>query len=302
MVSEDSQYLGRFPVVHRLLDLGDLHDPRHREVPAEFHQLDDSNELLEVLPLRSSQWVLLEERNDLGAEILKPVDVKPKEILPVVVTSPIPIDPPATEKVDQSFQRVTTRLSLYDIEGWPHLPLESHLVTTVDGAAEAAFPIHEAHDPSDGLEPFLLVFRTRRIVTVHVTTVSVGSDTAGTARYTGFPAYSRLRTARSPVRGAASPACLGTSYLRHICYYRSIAQTKSVLEQRGGHFCRPPHVAMRVGLYLRRELARGARRAVSEGSRWTSLLIVRTARIVTSVEVPSDARSSQHTAEFCNGL
>src|SRR6266496_3535830 len=32
----------------------------------------------------------------------------------------------------------------------------------------------------------------------------------------GFPAYSRLRTAGSPVRGAAPPACLGASYLRTV--------------------------------------------------------------------------------------
>src|SRR5919108_1018812 len=32
----------------------------------------------------------------------------------------------------------------------------------------------------------------------------------------GFPAYSRLRTARSPVRGAAPRACLGDSYLRTV--------------------------------------------------------------------------------------
>ena len=32
----------------------------------------------------------------------------------------------------------------------------------------------------------------------------------------GFPAYSRLRTAPSPVRGAAPPACLGASYLRTV--------------------------------------------------------------------------------------
>src|SRR5437870_2017615 len=36
--------------------------------------------------------------------------------------------------------------------------------------------------------------------------------------YTAFPAYSRLRTAASPLRGAAPPACQGASYLRHCCY------------------------------------------------------------------------------------
>jgi hypothetical protein len=58
-------------------------------------------------------------------------------------------------------------------------------------------------------ESFLLVFRTCRIVTANE---AVAQDSPG------FPAYSRLRTARSPVRGAAPPACLGASYLRHVCY------------------------------------------------------------------------------------
>src|SRR5215216_4545351 len=32
----------------------------------------------------------------------------------------------------------------------------------------------------------------------------------------GFPAYSRLRTASSPMRGAAPLSCLGASYLRTV--------------------------------------------------------------------------------------
>jgi hypothetical protein len=43
---------------------------------------------------------------------------------------------------------------------------------------------------------FLLIFRTRRVVTV------CNSQTSS-AGYTGFPAYSRLRTTSSPMRGAA---------------------------------------------------------------------------------------------------
>jgi hypothetical protein len=216
MVSEDSQGLRRFPVVHRLSDLRNLDDARHRQVPMQFHQGDDPDELVEVLPLRSPKWVLLEERNDLRAEILESVNVEPEEILTVIVASPIPVDLAAAEESAEVLQRVTARLSLDDVERWSYLPLESHLVTRVDGAAETALSIHEAHDPSSGLEPFLLVFRTRRIVTLHVITVVRGNDTSGTARCTGFPAYSRLRTTPSPVRGAAPSACLRASYLRTV--------------------------------------------------------------------------------------
>ena len=176
MVSEDSQGLGWFPVIHRLGDLRDLDDSIHREVTTEFHQLDDPYELLEVQPLRSSQWVLSKEGNDPGADIIESVDIVPEQILPVIVTSSVAIDSAAPEEPNQFLESITTRLSLYDIERRSHLPTESHLVTPIDGAAEAAFSIHETHNPSCGLEPFLLVFRTRRIVTAHVMTLERGTD------------------------------------------------------------------------------------------------------------------------------
>lgn len=98
MVSEDSQSLGWFAVIHRLLDFRDLDDSIDRHMSAELHQLGDPYELLEVSSLRSSQWILEEERHDLRAEILEPIDVEPEEILLVVVTSPVDIDLPASEE------------------------------------------------------------------------------------------------------------------------------------------------------------------------------------------------------------
>jgi hypothetical protein len=177
MASEDSQDLGRFPVIHHLRDLRNLDDSFHREVPTELHQLDDPYELREVLLFRSSKWVLSEERNDPGTEILESIDVVPEEILAMIVTSAIAVDPAAPKEPNQLLESITTRLSLYDIKCWSHLPSESHLVTSINGAAEAAFSIHETHNPSCGREPFLLVFRTRRIVTVHISTLERGADT-----------------------------------------------------------------------------------------------------------------------------
>jgi hypothetical protein len=116
MVSEDSQRLGGFPMIHRLSDLRDLDDSFHREMPTEFHQVDNAYELLEVPPLRSPQWVLSKERDDLGAEVVETVNVVPKEILAVIITSPVPIDPAATEEPNQFLESITTRLSLYDVE------------------------------------------------------------------------------------------------------------------------------------------------------------------------------------------
>jgi hypothetical protein len=165
MVSEDSQNLGWLPVVHRLLDLRDLDDPGGREMLAHLHQSDDPCELLEVVPLRSPQWVLPEERHDPGAEVIESVDVVSEEILTMIITSAIPIDPATAEESNQLLERIATRRSLHDVERRSYLPTKRHLAIPVDGAAEAALSIHEPHDPSDGREPFLLVFRTLHVVT-----------------------------------------------------------------------------------------------------------------------------------------
>ncbi len=214
MASEDSQHLGWFPMVHRLSDLRDLDDSIHREMPAELHELNDGCELLEVVTLRSSQRVFQEERHDHVAEVAEPLHAIPKEILAVIVAPTVQENLAAAEESHELFEDVTTRFALHDSKFGANLPSKGHLAAPVDGAAKAAFSIYETHDPSDGLEPFLLVFRTPRIVTpLHSRTVTIGSDIkASSWGYSGFPAYSRLRTAQSPVRGAAPP-CLPGGFL-----------------------------------------------------------------------------------------
>ena len=71
----------------------------------------------------------------------------------------------ASEEADKVFQDVATRCALYNGKFWPNLPLERHLVASVDGNAETASSIYEPDNPADFLEPFLLVFRTDCIVT-----------------------------------------------------------------------------------------------------------------------------------------
>jgi hypothetical protein len=70
---------------------------------------------------------------------------------------------------------------------------------TVEPDGEAAFSVYKADDPATELDqPFLLVFRIAR----HVVTVDTTSDVASSAGYPGFPAYSQMRTALLPARGA----------------------------------------------------------------------------------------------------
>ena len=93
----------------------------------------------------------------------------------MVVAAAVDIDLPAAEEPSHLLENVSARLALDDTELRLHLPSESHRASTEDGDAEAALPIDETHQPSGGEEPFLLVFRTHRIVTaVHAIHPKVG--------------------------------------------------------------------------------------------------------------------------------
>ena len=85
MVSEDSRRLGRLLEVHRRGDLRNLYKARHGEVSAKIHQTNHFRELDEVISLRSSERVLLEERNDHIPQVSKLRDVVAGEILTMVV-------------------------------------------------------------------------------------------------------------------------------------------------------------------------------------------------------------------------
>ena len=165
MVSEDSQDLGWLAMVHRLRDLRDLSDPRQRQMPAETNQLDDPYELLEVVSLRGPQRVPLEERDDDVPQVAVPLHAVPEEVLPVIVVTSVPVDASASEKSDELLQDAATRRSLNDGEFWSNLPSERRRAAAVDRTAETALAIYKTHNPSCSREPFLLVFRTARIVT-----------------------------------------------------------------------------------------------------------------------------------------
>ena len=165
MVSEDSQNLGRLPMVHRLSDLRDLDETWHREVPAASDQVDDLRELGEVVSLRRSEWVLLEEWDDHALQVSDAEHLIGAEILPMIVMAAVDVDLAAAEESNHLFEHVATRFALDDGELRLHLPSESHRALSEDGGAETAFPIHETHQPTDGGEPFLLIVRTPHIVT-----------------------------------------------------------------------------------------------------------------------------------------
>jgi len=98
MASEDFQRFGWLSKVHRLGDLRDLDETWHREVPALIHELDDSSELGEVVPLRGSQWVLQEERDDDVPQVAVPIHAVAVQVLPMVVLAAIDVDTSAAEE------------------------------------------------------------------------------------------------------------------------------------------------------------------------------------------------------------
>ena len=103
MVSEDSQDLGWLAMIHRLGDTGDLDQTADREMPPVIHQGDDLGELVEVVSLRRSQWVLIEERDDDVPEISEPLHAVPEYIFPVIVVPAVTEHLAASEEADKLF-------------------------------------------------------------------------------------------------------------------------------------------------------------------------------------------------------
>ena len=92
-----------------------------------------------------------------------------------------------------------------------HRKLMSHLIASLvadssqsAGLAdkadrEASFSVYKTNNPAFLPQPFLLVFRTVRIVTVHILSMRRVPD-----GYSGFPAYSRMRSASLPMQWATN--------------------------------------------------------------------------------------------------
>jgi hypothetical protein len=185
-------------MIHCLGDLCDLGQPINGQMDFGPHQLNDRREFPEVIGFRRSQWIRFEERDDRAGEVGQPVDLIREQVFPMVVVPPIAIDLAAPEVILDQLKNLHAPLSLHDREDWLQLPSQPHSAIPLDWTAEAAFPVDEADDPLLDTWPFLLIFRTRRIVTAHVPTIPGGSDMPGTAGCSDVPAYSQLHFTPSP--------------------------------------------------------------------------------------------------------
>ena len=173
-------------MVHRLCDRRDLAQPFHREVAAELHHADDNSELLKLIGFRRSQWVRFEKRNDAVHQVGKRSDVEAPEILPMVVVPAVQADTTASKEVLQLVQNAHAPLSLRHRELGLDLPSQATRAVAEDRNTEAPLAVDEADDPLLGTRPFLLIARTGRIVTAHVSTLRRGCDMNEYRRMLGF--------------------------------------------------------------------------------------------------------------------
>ena len=163
-------------------------------------------ELLEVSLLRGAQRKAFEERDDRLEEINSSSHDVSMHMFAMVVGSSIDDDLSNAEELFELAETVDAACALRHRELMRDLPAGS--VANSRPAAgladepnrEASFSVYKTNNPAKSDQPFLLIFRTR-----HIVTVDVRSDVTSSAGYSDLPAYGQMRTASLPMRGAAFP-------------------------------------------------------------------------------------------------
>ena len=173
MASEDSdQLVSGFAAVHGSDDFHDRREALIAEMLVVLHAFDAGRELLEVLALGGSQWILPKERDHHVEEILSPAHHVSVERLAMVIAAAVDHHRADTEEVPQLVQTPDATRALGDDEFMKHLIAGSvaHSAIAVrlshQAEGEASFSVHKANHPADSDQPFLLIVRTRHIVTV----------------------------------------------------------------------------------------------------------------------------------------
>ena len=154
---------------------------------ATIHHPKDFFKLQEVVALRRSQWIRIEERNDHFTKIRPPMHVVDEQIILVIVVSAVSIDASASEEILEQLEYGKTPCSLHHRKPWLHLPSATHTLVALDRTAEATFSVDEADDPLLYPWSFLLIVRTDRILTDHVITLEMGCDMNEYRRILGVP-------------------------------------------------------------------------------------------------------------------
>jgi hypothetical protein len=176
MASEDSDQLGSgFASIHRLHDLGDLQQTLSSPVTITDDQFDAVRELLEVVPLGRTERVVAKERNDPFHEIRPTTNDVAVQMLSVVVWPPIDVHLPHSKELAELVETRDTAGALRHHEVVRDL-VSGRVASSIrslrlpnESNREASFSVYETDHPAALLDqPFLLVFRTRHIVTLDI--------------------------------------------------------------------------------------------------------------------------------------
>lgn len=147
-------------MVHQLTNLSDLAKLLPAEMHPPIHHIEDFLEVAKVLELCRAKWMCLEERDDDVSQVTVPIHREVKEILPMVVVSPVPIDPAAFEEALEQLQRMETSCSLDNRRSGVGVANRASVSGSCGWGTKAPLSVDEADDPLLDTWPFLLIFRT----------------------------------------------------------------------------------------------------------------------------------------------
>ncbi len=176
MASEDSDELvPGFTPVHRLHHLDDLDETVSSLVVPTGHQLDAVSELLKVEPFGRSERMLPKERNNPFEQILATTDDVAVEMLPVVGVPPVDVHLSRSKELAELVETIGAARALCHHEIMRDLvsgfvaPSARTVWLPYEPDREASFSVYKTDHPTTELDqPFLLIFRTRHVVTVDI--------------------------------------------------------------------------------------------------------------------------------------
>jgi hypothetical protein len=193
MASEDSdQVMPGFLAIHGLCDLCQLDEPLGLEMATLGDQANAASELHKIPLLRRSHRMLIEERDHRLDQVRPTLDHVVTKVLTVVVVTSVDIHAPDPEKPLEVFEAPDALHALR------HDELVSDLVAGLvafsvspawlpdEANGEASFSVYKTNNPTEPDQPFLLIFRTVRIVTAIVIRDHTRKTMASTGRILGF--------------------------------------------------------------------------------------------------------------------
>jgi hypothetical protein len=194
MASEDSGLLHSMhpsipaSSVHGDGKLPDGSEPLLLEMFAPRQRLHDGGEGHELLLLCAQERMSFEERNDPGKKIIPVADDVHQG--GVGRSAVVRLYPSTAKPTLDQVENLTTLGVLTDVELRNELPTGSRRRVPLNGDVKRTFSVDVARNV--GIQPFLLIDRTRCVVTFHAPTLAVAGDVVSSSGYTVFPAFSRI--------------------------------------------------------------------------------------------------------------